>query len=226
VKMFVKLGTKHTDPTTAVDETAEAYRQFADGMGKLKLAGLTVSAQQQRSQRVELQGNRVPPAGGGPAVAQTTVEYSTTRPVILTVTDPDPDRLTATVEKVQLEAAKLGAASDLVTNTYVYTGPGTERSVPFRTVVTRKGGWDDVLGPAAERAAKRARAKAESLAAGTGVKLGEVLSVQEVPGPQNVSMYANAYNSANQVFTEPEEEFQDGELVRKVRVRVVYAITR
>lgn len=219
VKLFMKVEVRNSEASVAADEAGDEAKRMADGLAKLKLTGVTVNTPPQRVVRSEVIQNR---GGNVPGV----VEYRVIRPVQVVVTEPDPDKFTAAVEKVQLEAFKLGLISDLASDNLTYnssTGQ-QERNSPIRAVYSRKGGWEDLTGPALEKATKKARAKAEVLAAGAGVKLGEVLSLSEVATYPNNPGY-NPYGGSGIAATgEPEDEFVDGELARKVRVRVVFAI--
>jgi len=216
VKLYMKVEVKNSEAAQASDEASDEVKKMADGLTKLKLAGVTVSTPQQRVVRSEVMPNR---GGAAPGM----VEYRVIRPVQVVVSDADPVKFATTVEKVQLEAFKLGLISDMASDNYTYnssTGQ-QEKNSPIRAVYSRKGGWEELTGPALEKATKKARAKAEALAAGAGVKLGDVLSVSEVPTYPNSPGYN--YGSGVAATGEPEDEFVDGELARKVRVRVVYA---
>lgn len=218
VKLYMKVEVRNSEAAQAADEASDEAKKMADGLNKLKLTGVTVSTPQQRLVRSEVVQNR---GGNVPGV----VEYRVIRPVQVVVTDSDPDKFAAAVEKVQLEAFKLGLVSDLANDNLMYnssTGQN-ERNSPIRAVYSRKGGWEELTGPALEKATKKARAKAEALAAGAGVKLGDVLSVSEVPTYSSGPAYSPYGGSGLAATGEQEDEFVDGELSRKVRVRVVFA---
>ncbi len=75
----------------------------------------------------------------------------------------------------------------------------------------KKDGWDDVLAPAIGKATKRAVQKAELLATSAGLKPGVILAVSD--------------GSEAPTATDDAVAYTDGELVRKVRVKVVIAAT-
>lgn len=220
VKIFLKVEAKNAEALAAADESADELKRATGDLGKLKVDGMTMTASPPRTVRVETDVRNNLPGGGGQRMQ---VDFRTTRPIVLTVYNTDPEKLAATVEKVQLEVSKLGIANDVNTSNYVYTPSGQERQSPFRAHYTRKAGWDELTGPALEKATKKARAKAEALAAGAGVKLGEVLSIQETTSMSNYPQQYNPGGVPTGITTEPEDEFADGELVRKIRVRVVFA---
>lgn len=214
VKLYMKVEARNAEAVTATDEATDEGKKMLDGLGKLKLTGVTVTAHPQRTVRTETV------VRGGPGV-QGTVEFRVIKPITVSVTDADYDKFTAVVEKVQLEAFKLGLVPDLAADNFSYNSSGQqEKNSPFRAVYSRKGGWDDLTGPALEKATKKARAKAESLATGSGVALGHVQSVNEVLTYGSSPSYS-PYGAAT--AGDPEDTLADGELVRQVRVRVVYA---
>jgi uncharacterized protein YggE len=217
VKLYMKVEARNAEAAVASDEATDEAKKMTDGLAKLKLTGVAVAALPQRTVRSEVLNRNVP--GGG----QGQVEYRVVKPITVTVTDADHDKFTAAVEKVQMEAFKLGLMPDLASDNLSYnssTGQ-QERNSPFRAVYSRKGGWDELTGPALERATKKARAKAEALAAGSGVTLGAVSSLNEVMGYTN----PGGYNPYGAIATagDPEDALADGELVRQIRVRVVFA---
>lgn len=220
VKLYMKVEARNEDAKVAADEAADEAKKMADGLGKLKVDGMTVATLQQRTIRSEVLGRGGVPGGG----VQGVVDYRVIKPLVVSVTASDADKFTAAVEKVQVEAFKLGLVSDLANDNYSYTPGGQEKNSPFRAVYGRKAGWEELTPAALEKATKKARAKAEALAAGSGVKLGDVVSVTETSGYSGSS----GYNPYGTVATpaEPEDELVDGELVRKIRVRVVFATSK
>lgn len=215
VKLYMKVEARNAEAATASDEATDEAKKMTDGLAKLKLTGVVVAALPQRTVRTEVLNRNVP---GG----QGQVEYRVVKPITVTVTESDYDKFTAAVEKVQMEAFKLGLMPDLANDNYTYNPGGQqEKNSPFRAVYSRKGGWDELTGPALEKATKKARAKAEALAAGSGVQLGAVSSLNEVVGYTN----PGGYNPYGTVATagDPEDTLTDGELVRQIRVRVVFA---
>lgn len=80
-----------------------------------------------------------------------------------------------------------------------------------QVVFEKKDGWDELLAPAIGKATKRAVQKAELLATSAGLKPGTILAVSDGSEAPTATDEAVAYT--------------DGELVRKVRVKVVIAAT-
>ncbi len=213
VKLYMKVEARNAEAVTATDEATDEGKKMLDGLNKLKLTGVTVTALPQRTVRTETVVR-----GGVPG----TVEYRVVKPITVSVTDADADKFNAAVERVQLEAFKLGLMPDLANDSYNYNSSGQqEKNSPFRAVYSRKGGWDELTGPALEKATKKARAKAAALAAGSGVTLGHAMSVSEVLTYGSSPSY-NPYGAVN-TAADPEDSLADGELVRTVRVRVVYS---
>jgi uncharacterized protein YggE len=211
-RVVMKVEVRNAEANVATDEAADEAKKMADGLNKLKLTGVSVAALPQRTVRTETVIR-----GGVPGA----VEYRVAKPIAVTVSEADFDKFTATLEKLQVEAFKLGLQPDLTGDSFSYNPGGQqEKNSPFRVTYSRKGGWEELTKPALEKATKRARAKAEALAAGAGVTLGGVLSLSELSG--SVS-YSGRYDGAPAVAADPEDTLADGELVRQVRVRVVYA---
>ncbi len=220
-KLYFHVLVKNPDATTATDEAAEQAKQFTAALDKLGLGGVKVSALPQRVTRVETQNRNVPNA-------VFTAEYHAARTVLVSVTAKDADKLFAAVEKVQQEAARQGVAGEGSGNAN-YNGFTYERNSPVRVVYTRDGGWETDTAKALAAATKKAVARAAAMAEGAGLKAGEVVSIGEpaaVIGNQTIYNYAGVGGlaaSGGQV-ADPQDEFVDGELVRKVRVRVVMTV--
>lgn len=89
----------------------------------------------------------------------------------------------------------------------VKLGLGLNPQVAFE----KKDGWDEALAPAIGKATKRAVQKAELLATSAGLKPGTILAVSD--------------GSEAPTATDDAVAYTDGELVRKVRVKVVIAAT-
>jgi uncharacterized protein YggE len=221
-KLYFTVLVKNPDAVTATDESGEQTKQFVDAIDKLKLKGVKAAGLSQRLNRVETQNRNV-------ANAPFVPEFHAARSVVVTVTDPDPDKLPGLVEKVQQEAAKQGVGGDGPGNA-TYNGFNYERNSPVRVTYSRRDGWDEETVGALGKATKKALARAEAMAAGAGLKLGEVLSIGEPAttiGSQTIYNYANYSSGVGNTSTaaDAQDEFTDGELVRKVRVRVVVAVS-
>jgi hypothetical protein len=141
--------------------------------------------------------------------------------VVVTLADPDPKALVDGVEKVQREAIKEGL-----------TGAAPEGSLSsryttdmVRVAYLKQEGMDDLLTAALGKATKRATARAEAIAGGLGMKLGAVVAAEELPaGGDPSAVFSPTSALARGTNVNPSAELVEGELVRTVRVRVVYAV--
>jgi uncharacterized protein YggE len=75
-----------------------------------------------------------------------------------------------------------------------------------RVVYSRADDGDDATAAALSKATKKAAARAEAIATGLGLKLGTVVAADEIPTAPDV--------------------YDDGEVLRTVRVRVIYAVAK
>lgn len=218
-KLYFTVVVKNGDATTASDENTEQSKQFTEALGKLQLAGVKVIDQPLRVNRVETQ-NRM-----GIANSPFIQEFHAVRTVAVTVSNKDTDKLRTAMEKVQQEAAKQNVSGE--TGSASYNGMSYERNAPVKVVFARETGWEDDTVTALGKATKRALQRAEAMATGAGLKLGEVLSIgeptQPVPQTQTIYNYAGS-TTGGAVAADTQDELIDGELVRKVRVRVVVAV--
>jgi uncharacterized protein YggE len=94
-------------------------------------------------------------------------------------------------------------------------------------------GWEEETAAALAKATKKATRRAEAMAAGAGLKLGELLSLgspEEAPPPPpagtTYTFPSEASEPSQPTPRETEDAYVNGELVRRVRVRVVYATTK
>lgn len=218
------VASRNADSDTASGDNDTLTQQFIDAINKLKLTGVKAAADPMRIDKVELAGNR----GGGVGVG----EFNAVRNVVVTATETDPTKLSALIDKVQKEAAKQGVGGEL--SPASYNGMQYERTGGVRVAYSRaEAAWDEVTTAAIGKATKRAMQKAEALAAGAGLKLGDLVSVGEVADNQKAPAAVvttgvmatpflggtvNAGLSADTL-----DAFVDGELVRKVKVKVVFA---
>ena len=218
-KLYFTVLVKNGDPVTASDENGEQSKQFSEAITKLSLAGVKVVDQPMRVNRVEAQNRNV---GNAPFIQ----EYHAVRTVVVSVSNKDTDKLRTVMEKVQQEAAKQGVSGEA--GNASYNGMGYERNAPVKVVYGRETGWDDDTVSALSKATKRALQRAEAMATGAGLKLGEIVSIGEPtqPGPQTQTIYnyAGSPASSGASTADTQDELIDGELVRKVRVRVVVAV--
>jgi uncharacterized protein YggE len=120
------------------------------------------------------------------------------------------------VEKVQREAIKEGLTGAMPEG-MLSTRYTTDM---VRVAYLKQDGMDDLLTAALTKATKKATTRAEAIAAGLGVKLGAVVSAEE--GGNELRYGSARYYSPG--GTDGDDELVDGELVKTVRVRVVYAV--
>jgi uncharacterized protein YggE len=225
-RIVYAVSARNADSDTATTDNDTATQAFVDAIGKLKLGGVKAAADPLRIDKVELANNR---GVAAPGVG----EFNAVRAIVVTATEADPAKLTGLVEKVQKEAAKQGVGGEL--GPASYNGMQYERSGGVKVAYSRsEAGWDEATSTAVTQATKRAMERAKALAAGAGLTLGELVSVGEVPtdapkaaAPPVTTTYAStpylggAINPG--VTADALDTFVDGELVRKVKVRVVYA---
>jgi uncharacterized protein YggE len=223
-RLVFTVASRNADADTASADTDTLVTQFTDALTKLKLTGVKATPDPLRVDRVELTNNR---GIAGPGVG----EFNAVRAVVVTATDADPAKLSALVEKVQKEAAKQNVGGEM--GPASYNGFQYEKNGGVKVAYTRaEDGWEEATNAAAAKATQRAMKKAEALAAGAGLKLGELVSVGEVPADapraaipvvgSGTAVFGGG--SANPgVTADTLDALVDGELVRKVRVRVVYS---
>jgi uncharacterized protein YggE len=226
-RVVLSARVKSPDAATAADEAAEQAKKFAEAVDKLKLKGVKVStAPLQASKGAEDNSGGVRvigPGGAGGAVAPK--EVQATREVVVTVSDADFAALSEAVEKVQREAFAAGL-SGAKANTG-YNPFGATDGERIKVTYHRKEGADELTTAALGKAAKKATARAEAIASGLGMKLGAVVSAGEVDAVEpasaaaaRISIYGGDPAEASK------DDLVDGELVRTVRVRVVYGVTK
>lgn len=222
-RMVFTVAVRNADADTASADTDTLVSQFTDAVTKLKLNGVKVSPDPLRVDRVELTNNR---GLAGPGVG----EFNAVRAIVVTAADTDPAKLAALVEKVQKEAAKQNVGGEMGPSSY--NGFQYERNGGVKVAYTRaEAGWEEATNAAVAKATQRAIKKAEALAAGAGLKLGDLVSVGEVPADalraavpvvgSGVSVFGGGPANPG-VTADTLDSFVDGELVRRVKVRVVY----
>lgn len=210
---------RNGEATAATDENEAMTKEFVESIDKLKLKGVKAVGGALRVDKVETQALN--------GINQQFIpQYNAARQVVVTVADADPAALLATVDKVQQAAAKLGISGEPGNSSY--NGRAYERVAAGKVTYSREDGWDELSTAALTKATKRATQRAEAMAAGAGLKLGEVVSIGEPDGPQSVTTYNYAGSGTSGVSQAADalEVYVDGELVRKIRVRVVYATTK
>ncbi len=225
-RVVFTVASRNADADTASTDTDTLVTQFTDALTKLKLAGVKATSDPLRVDRIELTNNR---GIVGPGVG----EFNAVRAVVVTVSDDDPAKLVTLLEKVQKEAAKQNVGGEM--GPASYNGFQYEKNGGVRVAYTRaEAGWEEATNAAVTKATQRAMKKAEALATGAGLKLGDLVSVGELPADAPkaatplvaATIGSSAYGggTANPgVTADTLDSFIDGELVRRVKVRVVYA---
>lgn len=217
---------KNPEANQATDDTGEIVRKFGEAVDKLKLKGAKVAVAPLQTSRVGEENNGVivrgGPGGGGP-LPQKDVQAS--REVVVTVTDADFTALSETLERLQKEAYSAGLGGAKVNSGYNPFGGGESEKV--KVTYHRKDGIDEQTTAALAKATKKATARAEAIATGLGLKLGAVVSAEELPAggdPTSTLLSTSLSRSTGSTAISPSAELVEGELVRTVRVRVVYAV--
>lgn len=223
-KVYVTAASRNADPSAATDEAGELAKKFADGVTRLKVKGLKAAADPVKVAKLVDERSVVLRGGGGfggPGGAAA-MEVQASQQLVITITDADPKALVEAVEKVQREAIKEGL-----------TGAAAEGSLSTRytsdmvkVAYLKQDGIDDLLAAALGKATKKASARADAIAGGLGLKLGAVVSAEELPSggdPASALVTTSALSRGTSAVS-PSAELVEGELVRTVRVRVVYAV--
>jgi uncharacterized protein YggE len=218
-KVYLKVETRNSDAKTSADEHEEAVKRAVEVIDRLKLKGVKVAAQNQQAARTETD-QRLAAGFGQPREPRTLTQYLNSRTLLVTVADANPEHLEAAVAKVQQEAVRLGLSGDVTLRATLSAATGVERGSAPQVVYGRADGWDELAAPAVEKATKRAVKKAELLAVSAGLKPGEVVSVSDVGGTTPATTRPG-FRAEEAADTEEQTTYVDGELVRKVRVRVV-----
>jgi uncharacterized protein YggE len=215
-KIYLKVDTKRGDAATSADDHATEVKAAVAALDGLKVKGLKVVPGDGQTVRLDSDAR----AAGLGAPRNVITSYLNSRTLVATVTSADASELGTAVDKVQQEAVKLGLSGDSpvrALNSFSLTERGTAPTVLYG----RKDGWDDITSQAVEKATKRALKKAELLASSAGLKPGAVISVDDG------SVAGGAYSRGTARASDEEQAvYQDGELVLKVRVRVVIAATK
>lgn len=217
--------TKSPDASAASDETAEQAKKFTEAVEKLRLKGAKVSAAPlQTTKGAEDNSGGVRVIGpGGPGGVVAPKEVQATREVTVVVSDADFAALADAVEKVQREALAAGLSGAKGGNVYSPYGSEGEK---VKVTYHRKDGSDEATAAALSKATKRATARAEAIASGLGLKLGAVVSAGEVDPVADAPSAARIIYYGGDSSDSAKDELVDGELVKTVRVRVVFNVTK
>lgn len=210
------------DPDTASDAATDKAKKFTDAVGKLQMKSVKATTLPLKANKSAGQDNDVP---GGlprlPGVEGAAKTTQATRGVVVTVTDGDFAALSAAVEKVQKLALKHELGGPPATaDDYRPWRQGGDGGI--RVTYSRADGEEELLAAALAKATKKATVRAEAIASGLGLKLGAVVSAEE-GGTEGRYGSVRYYSSGG---TDVEDELVDGELVKTVRVRVVYAVNK
>ena len=200
---------------TATDENEKLAKDLLSTLTKLKIAGAKVTAQSLRIARIDGENAAAVPNNPMPKT-----DFRATRSVTVTVKEADAERLQDAVARIQKEAAKLGITGE--SNNNVFNGFGNEKQNAVKVSYGLQAGWDDRTKDVLSKLTKRALERAALLADGAGLKVVEVLSVDE---PHDHSTPAPTMNFIYGT-TDQMDELTDGELVQKVRVRVTVRVSK
>ena len=225
-RIVLTARTRSPDAAMAADEATEQTKKFAEAVDKLKLKGVKVTTaplQTAKGAEDSTGGVRVIQPGG-PGAAIPPKEVQATREVVVTVSEADFTALADAVEKVQREAYAAGLSGAKANTGYNPFGGSDGEKI--KVTYHRKEGGDELTTAALAKATKKATARAEAIASGLGMKLGAVVSAGEVDTvePAATATRINLYGGDPAEATK--DDLVDGELVRTVRVRVVYAVAK
>lgn len=223
-KIYVKVETRNQDAKTSATEHEEAVKKATEVFNKLNLKNMKLVTLNPQSARTESDVRPVF-APGEPRVPRTLTQYLNSRTLLITISDANPDQLELAVQKVQQEALQHGLGGDMSLRSTASLSTGIERGSAPQVTFGKRDGWDDLTAPAVAKATKRAMRKAELLAQSAGLKPGDVIAVSDdaitVPAPSSRLVRLDDQSEADEQTT-----YVDGELVRKVRVRVVISASK
>lgn len=234
-KIYLNVESKAGDATGAVEVGNLARKELVAAIEKLGVKGASLTALPQKITKDRANPNQFGVAVGGPGgapPAPPAETYSTTQLVICTVAQADPFKLVEAVEKVTRAAASQGITGDKAQADSGVLNPfmGSTKT-GARVVFSSQSGWDDPIAAGLSKATQKALANAKAIAAGAGLKVEGVLSVDEicenapaVNAPAEANPYARLFGLGGS--TPGEDEYADGELTRKVRVRLRVAATK
>lgn len=225
-RIVLSARMRSPDATTAADEAAEQTKKFTEAVEKLKLKGVKVTAAPLQTTRgAEDNNGGVRVIGpGGPGGVIPPKEVQATREVVVVVSDADFTALADAVEKVQKEAYAAGLSGGKTSTGYnPFGGSDGER---IKVTYHRKDGTDEATAAALSKATKKATTRAEAIASGLGMKLGAVVSAGEVDGDHAPAANPRISLYGGDPVEVTKDDLVDGELVRTVRVRVVFNVAK
>ncbi len=215
-RITLHVVTKDPVAETATDENEKLVKDLLSTIAKLKIAGAKVSAQSLKIGKIDSEGQPGMPNNN----PMPKTDYRSVRAITITVKGADADQLQIDVAKIQKEAAKLGITGD--SNNNVFNGFGNEKQNVVKVSYGLQNGWDDRSKDVLSKLTKRALERATLLAEGAGLKVVEVLSIDEPRDPTTPAAALNLiYGAAEQT-----DDLTDGELVQKVRVRVTVRVSK
>jgi uncharacterized protein YggE len=217
-KVYLSIESKEGNPDDAATAGDDTRKKLTEGIDKLGLKSVKVAAAQLKVTKDRDNSiNRVLRVGPNGAVPPAPPDtYTVVHPLVVTVSDADPDRLLRAVERVIQTAASAGVTGERTTE--FRSSPYGETRSGGRVVYGVKGGWDAAMEPALTKATERALKNAQALAKGVGATVQKVEAVEDLTQGGTVTQAVNSFDAALPVALD--DELIDGELVRKVRVRV------
>jgi uncharacterized protein YggE len=209
-KIYLNLDAKAGEANGSVENSLAARKELIAAIDKLGLKNAKAIIQPQRISKDREVSELFPNA----PVKQIIETYETNQQVIYTVTDHDPAKLTDAIEKIAKAAANLGVSGD--SGRYIDDNIRMRRMIlggtgGLRIVYESKTGWDDAMLAGMTQATEKAVRQANALARGAGLKVIDVLKIEDITEGEPMT---------GQRRDNSEEDMVDGELVRKVRVRV------
>lgn len=220
-KVYLSIESKEGNPDDAATTGDDTRKKLTEAIDKLGLKSVKVAASQLKVTKDRDNSiNRVLRVGPNGAVPPPPPDsYTVVHPLVVTVSDADPDKLLRAVERVIQTAASAGVTGERTTE--FRASPYGETRSGGRVVYGVKGGWDAAVEPALTKASERAVANARALARGVGATVQKVEAVEDVTAAGTTPGAAAANVIYDGSISPPaEDELVDGELVRKVRVRV------
>ena len=214
-RITLQVVTKDPVAETATDENEKLTKDLLATLTKLKIAGAKVTAQSLKIAKID--GAADPNMPNNPIPKS---DCRAVRAVTITVREVDAERLQDAVARIQKEAAKLGVAGDSPMS--IYTGLGTEKQNVVKVSYGLQAGWDDRSKEVLGKLTKRALERATLLAEGAGLKVVDVLTIDE---PRDLFTPAATMGYVYGAGEQP-DDLTDGELVLRVRVRVTVRVSK
>jgi|GEM_PF-4023930 len=230
-KIYLNVETKAGEAAASAEANHAAKKELIAAIEKLGLKGTTWASLPQKitKDRPNNAAFGVVAVGPGGAPPQAPPEsYSTTQMVIYSANDADAYKLGEMVEKITQAAAAQGITGDKAQADSGAFNPfmGSTKN-GARVVYSSKSGWDSPFSKGLAVATEKAMANAAAIARGAGLRVDAVVEIEELPDTNPAALAASNSPYASLFgLSGANDEYAEGELTRKVRVRVKVTATK